>query len=454
MDNNAIILAAGKGTRMKSNLYKVLHPVLGKPMIKHVIDHLNEANVQRKIVVVSEDADTVKEIFKNEVEFVVQAKQLGTGHAAMMAEPLLANIEGTTLVICGDTPLITSDTINNLLKLHNDSKSDATILTTLLDNPTGYGRVIRESDNSILKIVEQKDANKEELLVNEINVATYCFDNKLLFNALNKITNLNAQSEYYLTDVIEIIKKNGGKVSAYIAENSNEIIGINDRVALSKANQILKERINERLMRSGVSIIDPQNTLISEDTIIGKDTIIYPGTIMYGKNTIGRNCIVGPNTELMNVVVGDKVNIKQSVISDSVIGNNTTVGPFAHFRNHAVIGDHVRIGNFVEIKKSKFGNNSNAAHLSYIGDADVGTNVNMGCGSITVNYDGKNKSKTTVGDNVFVGCNSNLIAPVSIGDGAYIAAGSTINKNVPNDSLAIAREKQINKLDYAKKFKK
>lgn len=454
MENNAIILAAGKGTRMKSKLYKVLHPVLGKPMINHVIDHLIDANIKRKIVVIAKDSDHVKEAIKEDVEFVVQDEQLGTGHAVMMAESLLKDIEGITLVICGDTPLISTNTINKLISFHKENQADLTVLSTVLEDPTDYGRIIRNNRNSLLKIVEHKDANDEEKQIKEINTATYCFNNKKLFECLKKVQNQNSQNEFYLTDVIEIIKNENGKVFAFITDDKDEVLGINDRIALSLANSILKRTINEKLMKNGVTIIDPNNTYISIDTKIGRDTIIYPGTILFGENVIGEDCKIGPNTEFNNVKIGNNVNVKHSVLTDSIVGNNTNIGPFAHFRNHAIIGDNVKIGNFVEIKNSQFGNNSNAAHLSYIGDAEVGNKVNMGCGTITVNYDGNKKSKTIIKDNVFVGCNSNLIAPVTIGENAYVAAGSTVNRDVPRDALAIARQKQENKEGYSKKLRK
>jgi bifunctional UDP-N-acetylglucosamine pyrophosphorylase / glucosamine-1-phosphate N-acetyltransferase len=452
--NNAIILAAGKGTRMKSNLYKVLHPVMGKPMVNHVIENLNAANVSRKVMVVGHGAEVVTQVVGKQAEFVLQSEQLGTGHAVMVTESLLKDEDGTTIVICGDTPLISPQTINALLNFHNDQNSMATVLTTVLDDATGYGRIIRDDNGSLAKIVEHKDASAEEKQVNEINTGTYCFDNKQLFAALKEINNVNAQGEYYLTDVIEVLKGKSLPVLAFVTEDHEETLGINDRVSLAKANQIMKRRINEQLMRDGVTLIDPESTYISSDTIIGMDTVIYPGTIMYGRNVIGNNCIIGPNSELRNVQVGDRVEIKHSVITDSIIGNNTGVGPFAHLRNKAHIGDDVRIGNFVEIKNSVFGDTSKAAHLSYIGDAQVGENVNFGCGSITVNYNGKEKSQTIIGDNTFVGCNSNLIAPVTIGNDAYVAAGSTITDNIPDDAFGIARARQVTKEIYAQKYKK
>ncbi|NLG81083.1 MAG: bifunctional UDP-N-acetylglucosamine diphosphorylase/glucosamine-1-phosphate N-acetyltransferase GlmU [Bacilli bacterium] len=454
VNNYAIILAAGKGTRMKSHLYKVLHPVLGKPMISHVVDTLNKVDVKRKIVVVAKDAFAVKELLQDQVEFVVQEEQLGTGHAVRMAEPLLEKETGNTIVLYGDTPLITSETINSILNHHIQNHADITMLTTHLDNPTGYGRIVRDNQGEILRIVEEKDASPEEKQITEVNTGTYCFDNRKLFQALKQLKNNNNQKEYYLTDVIEIIKNAGGKVTSYQTLDSEETFGINDRIALEQATQILKRRVNKELMKNGVTIIDAENTYISVDTIINPDTVIYPGTVMFGKNVIGENCVIGPNTQLENVTVGSNVKIISSLITDSVIGDNTTVGPFAHLRNHTVTGANCRIGNFVEMKNTVFGDNSKASHLSYLGDATVGTNVNMGCGTITVNYDGKKKHKTVIKDNAFVGCNSNLVAPITVGEGAYVAAGSTITADVPDDALAIARSYQVNKPEYAKKYRK
>jgi bifunctional UDP-N-acetylglucosamine pyrophosphorylase/glucosamine-1-phosphate N-acetyltransferase len=454
MNKFAVILAAGKGTRMKSDKDKVLHPLLGKPMISHVIDNLEGLNLTKKVVVISDGREDIKSLLKNEVDFVVQHERLGTGHAVKMTRELLEKEIGTTLVICGDTPLIKSETIAKLFEIHQSNQADITILSTTVKEPYGYGRIVRNDNNEVVKIVEEKDATIEEKLITEINTGTYCFNNQLLFQSLLELKNDNAQNEYYLTDVVKVVSAHGGKICAYITFDEEETLGINDRVALEKANRILKCRVNEKLMQNGVTIIDRNNTYISVDTVIGKDTTIYPGTICMGKNIIGNNCDIGPNTQLENITIGNNVNVCQSVITDCTIGNNTKVGPFAHFRNQSVIGDNVRIGNFVEVKNTKIDKYSKAAHLSYIGDAEIGKNVNVGCGSITVNYDGKNKYQTIIKDNVFVGCNSNLIAPVTIAENAYIAAGSTINRDVPSDSLAIARSKQENKVGYAKKYRK
>ncbi|KQL35182.1 hypothetical protein AN960_18330 [Bacillus sp. FJAT-25509] len=446
----AIVLAAGKGTRMKSKLYKVLHPVCGKPMVQHVVDHVISVGVQNIVTVVGHGAELVKTQIGDHSEYALQAEQLGTAHAVIQAAPMLKDKEGTTLVICGDTPLISPETIQALFDEHERLQAKATILTAHLEDSTGYGRIIRGENGSVLKIVEHKDASPEELTVQEINTGTYCFDNKALFEALNEVNNNNAQGEYYLPDVIEILKAKGEIVAAYKTANFDETLGVNDRYALSIAESIMRKNINKKHMLNGVTIIDSNSTYISADAKIGSDTIIYPGTMIYGNSIIGTGSTIGPNTEIIDSEIGNDTVIKQSVVHESKIGHSTSVGPFAHIRPASTLGDEVRIGNFVETKKVTFGNGSKASHLSYIGDAEIGQGVNLGCGSITVNYDGKNKFKTTIEDNVFVGCNSNLIAPVTVKKGSYIAAGSTITDEVPEDSLAIARARQVNKEGYYK----
>lgn len=446
----AIVLAAGKGTRMKSKLYKVLHPVCGKPMVQHVVDHVKSVGVQNVVTVVGHGAELVKTQLGEHSEYALQADQLGTAHAVIQAAPLLKDKEGTTLVICGDTPLITPDTIQALFEEHERLQAKATILTAHLEDSTGYGRIIRSNDGSVQKIVEHKDATPEELSVQEINTGTYCFDNKALFEALNEVNNDNSQGEYYLPDVIEILKEKNEIVAAYKTPNFDETLGVNDRFALSMAETLMRKVINKKHMLNGVTIIDPVSTYISADAVIGEDTIIYPGTMIYGNSIIGTDCVIGPNSEIIDSEIGNQTSIKQSVVHESKIGDSTTVGPFAHIRPATTLGNDVRIGNFVETKKVTFGNGSKASHLSYVGDAEVGKGVNLGCGSITVNYDGKNKFKTIIEDDVFVGCNSNLIAPVTVKKGSYIAAGSTITDEVPEDSLAIARARQVNKEGYYK----
>lgn len=448
----AVVLAAGQGTRMKSKLYKVLHPVCGKPMVEHVVNHIQSLDVSRIVTVVGHGAEKVREQLGDKSEYVLQAEQLGTAHAVAQAEALLGDLQGTTLVVCGDTPLIRPETMKALYDQHIAQNAKATILTAVAEDPTGYGRIIRDVEGNVAQIVEQKDASPEQQLVKEINTGTYCFDNQALFNALKLVNNENAQGEYYLPDVIEILKQQGEIVSAYISADFNETLGVNDRFALSQAEAILRARINEKHMRNGVTIIDPSSTYISVDAVIGRDTVIQPGTMIEGHTTIGEDCLIGPNSQIVDSQIGDRTSVHSSVVRESAIAEDTAIGPFANIRPFSEIGSHVKIGNFVEVKKSKLGDDTKISHLSYIGDAEIGNNVNVGCGSITVNYDGKNKFKTIIGDNVFVGCNTNLVAPVTVESDAFIAAGSTITQDVPSEALAIARSKQENKLGYVSKL--
>jgi bifunctional UDP-N-acetylglucosamine pyrophosphorylase / glucosamine-1-phosphate N-acetyltransferase len=447
----AVILAAGKGTRMKSKLHKILHPVCGKPMVQHVVDQVNNLSCENIVTIVGYGAEEVEKQLHGQVQFAMQHEQLGTAHAVEQSAPYLENKEGTTIVVCGDTPLITAETMEQLINHHETTNAKVTILTAEAENPHGYGRIVRDASGNVAKIVEQKDASDEEQKITEINTGTYCFDNKELFATIKKVDNDNAQGEYYLPDVIEILKASGEIVSAYQTSDFDETLGVNDRVALAKAEVLMKKRINERHMRNGVSFIDPENTYIADEVVIGQDTIIYPGTIIRGNTTIGSDCVIGPNTEIVDCAIGNANEIKQSVITQSEIGNDVNIGPFSHIRPLSTIADDVKIGNFVEVKKSTFGKGSKASHLSYLGDAEIGENVNIGCGSITVNYDGKNKFLTKVEDGAFIGCNTNLIAPVTVGKEAYVAAGSTITDDVPASALSIARSRQTNKENYVKK---
>lgn len=450
----AVVLAAGQGTRMKSKLYKVLHPVVGRPMVQHVIGQLKQLQIDETVTIVGYGAEKVIEKVGNESKFVTQTEQLGTGHAVQQAEALLLDKDGTTIVVCGDTPLITRETYKALFDHHEKEGSKATILTAKAPNPSGYGRVIRNEENQVERIVEDKDANKDELLVDEINTGTYCFDNKALFKALNEVSNDNAQGEYYLPDVIEILRNKSEKVSAFITDEFEETMGINDRVALAQAEKIMRNRINLEHMRNGVTIIDSDNTYIGPDVKIAQDAIIYPGCMIDGETTIGQDAEIGPHTEIKDCIIGEAAVIKQSVMMGSQIGNDAVVGPYACIRPESNIGNKVKVGHFVELKKSKIGENSKVPHLSYIGDTEIGRNVNVGCGTITVNYDGKDKHMTKIEDGAFVGCNANLVAPVSIGKNAFIAAGSTITEDVPSDALSIARARQTNKEGFASRFKK
>ncbi|WP_100011835.1 bifunctional UDP-N-acetylglucosamine diphosphorylase/glucosamine-1-phosphate N-acetyltransferase GlmU [Lentibacillus sediminis] len=449
----AVVLAAGQGKRMKSKLYKVLHPVAGKPMVEHVLNQLNEVELEKTVTVVGFGAEKVTEHVGNDSEFVLQEEQLGTGHAVMQAEDLLKDKEGTTIVVAGDTPLITTETYRELFARHEEAGASATLLTAKTDSPDGYGRVIRNEQGEVERVVEHKDANEGERLVTEINTATYCFDNKKLFEALQNVSNQNAQGEYYLPDVIGILRKQGEKIAAYVTPDFDETMGINDRVALAEANKVMKKRINEQHLRNGAAILDPDHTYIDAGVVIEPDAVIHPGTVLKGDTVIKADAEIGPNSEITNCHIGEGTVVKQSVAADSHIGDRVKIGPFAHIRPASNIGSDAKIGNFVEIKKTDLGDSSKVSHLSYIGDAQVGSNVNVGCGTITVNYDGKNKHLTTIEDDAFIGCNSNLIAPVTIGKGSYVAAGSTINKDVPEDALSIARARQSNKEGYASKLK-
>ncbi|MBT2571562.1 bifunctional UDP-N-acetylglucosamine diphosphorylase/glucosamine-1-phosphate N-acetyltransferase GlmU [Planococcus sp. ISL-110] len=448
----AVILAAGQGTRMKSKLYKVLHPVCGMPMVEHVTGNVEKLGVEKIVTVVGHGAEKVQQQLGEKSEYALQAEQLGTAHAVQQTASLIEGLAGTTLVVCGDTPLIRPETMQALLDQHEETQAKATILTAIADNPAGYGRILRNSAGIVEKIVEQKDASPEEQQVKEINTGTYCFDNEALFEALKLVSNDNVQGEYYLPDVIEILQKQGEIVAAYATDSFDETLGVNDRVALSQAESTMRKRIAEKHMRAGVSIIDPATAYISAQAEIGADTIIHPNVTIDGDTKIGEDCIISSNSHIVNSVIGDRTTIRSSEIHDSSIGTDTAVGPFAHIRPETVLGNDVKIGNFVEVKKSEVGNDSKVSHLSYIGDAHVGTGVNIGCGTITVNYDGKNKFQTIIEDNTFIGCNSNLIAPVTVGQGSYVAAGSTISKDVPKGSLAIARARQENKEGYANKL--
>ncbi len=444
----AIILAAGEGKRMKSNTPKVLHKVCGKEMINHVIDNIRKSGVEEVSVVIGKGADKVRKGTESRnIFYSVQEEQLGTGHAVMCSEEFLKGKKGSVAIFVGDGPLITEETVTKLTKYHEDQKCSATILTSIMSDPLKYGRIIRNSQGEVEKIVEFKDCNEEEVKVNEINSGMYCFDIDILLNTLGKLNNNNNQGEYYLTDVIEILKNEGKKVGA-IAVDVEEITAVNSKVELSVANDIMRSRINRNHMDNGVIIMDPRSTYIECDVIIGQDTVVYPGNIIEGTTVVGENCVLYSNNRITNSIIGDYVTVENSVVLNSKIGNNTTVGPFAYIRPETTIGDNARIGDFVEIKKSSIGDGTKVSHLTYIGDAEVGEKCNFGCGTVVVNYDGKAKYKTTIGNNVFIGCNTNLVSPVEVEDNTYIAAGSTITEKIPEGSLAIARARQINKENW------
>jgi bifunctional UDP-N-acetylglucosamine pyrophosphorylase/glucosamine-1-phosphate N-acetyltransferase len=453
----ALVLAAGEGKRMKSKHSKVIHKICGKPIIKWVCDAAEEAGISNIAVVVGHRADEVKECLGDKYQYAIQEKQLGTGHAVMQAEKLLIDLceeskgKGLVFILYGDTPLVSSDTVNNVVEFHESNGFDATLVTAMLDDPSGYGRIIRDREGKVVRIVEHVDASLAERNIKEINSGMYCFYIKDLLSALRELDNNNDQGEFYLTDTIEILLKKGARVGAYKVENSQEILGINDRIQLHLVSRIIRKKINENYMREGVTIIEPDSVYIDEGVKIGIDTVIYPGTIIEGRSEIGEDCIIGPGSRIISSVIGNRVEIQNSVIIESVIEDETEIGPFAYIRPGSRVGNDVKIGDFVEIKNSSIGDKTKISHLAYIGDAIIGRNVNIGGGVITVNYDGKKKNKTVIGDNAFVGCNVNLIAPVEVKDNSYIAAGSTITDDVPEYSLAIARERQVIKEGWVKK---
>jgi len=454
--NISIILAAGEGTRMKSKYSKVLHKVCNKPILEYVIEASKGANVEKNVVVVGDNEDEVRSKFGENIvlkrQNIGEGIPYGTGYAVMQAVDEIQD-EDTVLILYGDTPLIRRETITSLMSYHKDKGYDATVLTSLLDNPSGYGRILREANGDVLKIVEDKDASKEEKLIKEINSGIYVFKGDLLKDSLREINNNNAQNEYYVTDVIEILKNKGYNVGGYIVEDEEDILGVNSRLQLALCEKIMRRRNNDYHMENGVTIIDPENTYIDGGVEIGHDSVIYPGVILEGKTIIGSNCTIRQNTRILDTTIGNNVYIEASVIEKSKINNNTKIGPYAHLRPNSNVGENVKLGNFVEVKNSNIGNNTKSSHLTYIGDADLGEDINIGCGVVFVNYDGEEKFRSTVGDGSFIGCNSNIIAPRKIEENTYIAAGSTIDKDVETGDLAIARARQENKKNWVNKKK-
>ena len=452
MTNYAIILAAGKGTRMKSDLPKVLHKVAGISMLEHVFRSVNAINPEKTVTVIGHKAELVEQVLAGQTDFVRQTEQLGTGHAVMMADPVLENLTGQTLVIAGDTPLITGESLKNLIDFHINHKNVATILTAEADNPFGYGRIVRNQHDEVLKIVEQKDASDFEQQIKEINTGTYVFDNARLFEALKNINTNNAQGEYYITDVIGIFRENGEKVGAYTLKDFDESLGVNDRVALATAEGVMRRRINQQHMVNGVSFVNPHATYIDVDVEIAPEVQVEANVTLKGQTKIGAETILTNGTYIVDSVIGERTVITNSMIEESSVADGVTVGPYAHIRPGSSLAKDVHVGNFVEVKGSSIGENTKAGHLTYIGNSEVGANVNFGAGTITVNYDGQKKYKTVIGDNVFVGSNSTIIAPVELGDNSLVGAGSTITKDVPADAIALGRGRQINKEDYAKRL--
>ncbi|WP_018086125.1 bifunctional UDP-N-acetylglucosamine diphosphorylase/glucosamine-1-phosphate N-acetyltransferase GlmU [Desulfurispora thermophila] len=447
----AVVLAAGKGTRMKSGQPKVLFPLGGQPMLGHVLDTLAACRVEKVVVVAGHGLQQVAAYVGERAQVVCQEQQLGTAHALLMAGSALEGFAGDILVLCGDTPLIRPGTLEQLVQEHRRQQAAATVLTAQLADPTGYGRVIREADGRVSRIVEQKDATADELAVKEINTGLYCLRSTGLFAALKEIRPQNAQGEYYLTDIIGLYVGRGERVAALSCADPAEVAGINDRWQLAQAERTYRLRRLEELAKSGVTVLDPEHTYIEVDVTVGPDTVLLPGTYLARGTRIGRGCTIGPNSYLRAAVLGDDVQVCYAVVEESYLGNSCTVGPFAYIRPGCRLADQVKVGDFVELKKATVGMGSKIPHLSYVGDATVGSGVNIGAGTITCNYDGKNKWPTVIEDGAFIGSNTNLVAPVTVGAGAVTGAGSTITKDVPAGALAVERAKQKIVPDWKKK---
>ena len=452
-----IILAAGKGTRMKSERVKVLHPILGLPMLSYPIElSLNGIKAEKTIVVVGHQADQIKERFKDaQVQFALQEDQLGTGHAVLQAIPFFQSFSGTVLILCGDVPLVKIDTLRSFIGIYKENGSTLSVLTTVVENPFGYGRVLRNPGSWLEKIVEEKDASEKERMIREINTGIFCVKAPFLMGGLREIGKENAQGEYYLTDLVEVAKKRGLRCSAHIVADPVEVMGINTRVDLAMANEVLRQKKLKDLMLSGVTVVDPKTTYVDRTVEVGKDSILYPNCHLQGKTKIGERCIIEPNSKISDSLIGDDVTIRaNSVITESKIEEGASIGPFAHLRPLSEVKTKAKIGNFVEVKKSVIGKGSKANHLSYIGDSLLGEDVNIGAGTITCNYDGFEKHQTIIGNRVFVGSNVELVAPVKVGNDSSIGAGTTVTKDVPEGALAISRVKQKNIKRWNKKIER
>jgi len=453
-DTALIIMAAGKGKRMKSNLPKVLHNLAGKPILNYVLKTVDPLKVKRKIIVVGYKSEKLRELIGDEIEYVEQVEQLGTAHAVLQTKRLLSDFEGDILILSGDVPFLTINTLKRLLKYHKDNEFSCTLISTILENPYGYGRIIRDKEGGIKGIIEEMDLPEDKKGINEINTGIYCFNKENLFPVLEKIVPDNKQGEYYLTDTVKMLLKDGLNIGNIMAKDYSEVLGINTRVDLASASQKVYQRVRKNLMLQGVTIIDPNSTFIDEGVEIGEDTVIYPFTIIGKDSKIGKCCHIGPYSHLIDARIGKGVKVWASTIEDSSIEEGANIGPYAHLRPGTIIKKGAKIGNFVEVKKTVVGEASKASHLTYLGDAVIGKRVNIGAGTITCNYDGKRKNKTIIEDEVFIGSNNSLVAPVKLGKASYTAAGSTITEDVPAGSLAIARSKQRNIKGWGKRKKR
>ncbi len=453
MENCAVILAAGEGTRMKSLKPKALGEVLFKPMLDWVISAAEKVGIKDICVVTGYGAEYIEDHLKGrDITLVRQTERKGTAHAVTQAHEFIKSHEGGNVVILsGDAPFVDESTITGALNYHEAKKNDVTVISAVIGDPYGYGRIVRDKNGDIKAIVEEASADDRTKLIKEVNSGAYCFDASSLLDALNKITPDNSKGEYYLTDAVSLILSSGGAAGAYNAGSEKTVLGANTRAQLGFLNELARNDIMEKLMEKGVSIPCRDGVMIGPDCQVGVDTTILPGTIICGKVKIGSGCVIGPNSYIENSEIGDDVKFLNSRAESSKILNNADIGPFVHIRPGSAVGENVHLGNFVEVKNSNIGEDTKVSHLTYVGDSDVGKNVNFGCGVVTVNYSGKTKERTTVEDNAFIGCNTNLIAPVKVGRNAYTAAGSTITEDVPENSLAIARERQTNKENWVKR---
>jgi bifunctional UDP-N-acetylglucosamine pyrophosphorylase/glucosamine-1-phosphate N-acetyltransferase len=439
---------------MRSDLVKVLHPLLGVPMLSYLVDlSLNGIKAEKTIVVVGYQADRIRERFKDaHFQFVLQEEQLGTGHAVLQAVPFLQSFTGTVLILCGDVPLVKTETLRSFINTFWRNESILAVLTAVVKNPFGYGRILRNPAGWLEKIVEEKDASEEEKLIPEVNTGIFCVKASYLKEGLKEIGQENAQGEFYLTDLVEIGRKRGLRCSAHMVADPVEVMGINTRIDLATAHEVLRQEKVRGLMLSGVTIIDPQTAYVDKTVEIGKDTILNPNCILQGNTKIGERCVIESNSKISDSIIGNEVAIRSnSVITESSIEDGVSIGPFAHLRPLTQVKSKAKIGNFVEVKKSVIGKGTKANHLSYIGDSLVGDGVNIGAGTITCNYDGFGKHQTIIGDQVFVGSNVELVAPVKVGDQSTIGAGTTVTKDVPDGALAISRVKQKNIKGWSKK---
>lgn len=449
----AAVLAAGQGTRMKSDLLKVLHPLAGRPMAEHVLRAAKGAGITDFLVVVGHQAEKVKAALGEDLTYVYQREQKGTGHAVMQCEAALAGREGDLLVLYGDNPLLDARTITDLIAAHRETGADATALTAMMPDPTGLGRIVRDAAGQFLKIVEEKDASPEERGLRECMSGIFCFKMPLVFDLLRTIRPNNSQGEFYLVDVLGKLVEMGRPVSISVASDYRTVIGPNTRQGLAQAEAVMRERVLDRLMSEGVTVIDPKNTYIHDTVAIGRDTVVLPFTFIEGRVTVGERCRIGPSARIVDSVIGSEVTVDMSVVEESRVESGARIGPFAHLRPKSVIGERAEIGNYAETKNTTVGAGAKAHHHCYLGDSSIGEGANIGAGVVVVNYNGVAKNPTQIGARAFVGCNVNLIAPVTVGDDSYVAAGSTINREVPSGSLAIGRARQENKEGYAQKMK-